>query len=256
MIGLGCVRADPGETERAVRSAIERGMRLVDTASVYENETEVGAALRSASVPRADVFVSTKVWNSDLGYDRTLKAFDRSLAELGVEYIDLYMIHWPLIRLRRESWNALRRLLGEGRCRAIGVCNFAPHHITEIAGETGVIPAVNQVEFNPFLNQGRLHEWCRRKDILVQTNRPFSKPGRLRDRRLQETAERYRKSTAQLVVRWALQKDVAVLLRSSDPERIAECADVFDFEISLPDMDTLDSLHQNARVSWDPSRVP
>lgn len=257
MFGLGCT--SPGEAEStlvAVLAALEAGYRLIDTASVYENEAEVGRALRAASIPRADVFLTTKVWNSDLGYERTLAAFDHSLELLGVEYVDLYLIHWPLIRLRRESWRALQRLLDEGRCRAIGVSNFAIKHIEEITGETGVSPAVNQVEFNPFLNQRRLHEWCRRKDILLQTHTPISRQTRRRERKIDEIAGPYGKSAAQVLIRWALQKDVAVLVRSLDPVEIAAQADVFDFELSLRDVDAMDSLHENLRVGWDPTNAP
>jgi methylglyoxal/glyoxal reductase len=257
MFGLGCTQ--PGEeddTRGAVIAALENGYRLIDTASVYENEADVGRGLRAAAIPRDDVFLATKVWNSDLGYDRTLAAFDRSLELLQVEYIDLYMIHFPLIRLRRESWRALGKLYEDGRCRAIGVSNFAIKHIDEIVDETGVLPAVNQVEFNPFLNQRRLHEWCRRKEILVQTHTPVSKQTRRRERRLSEIAGPYGKSPAQLLLRWALQKGVGVLVRSLDPQEIADRADIFDFEISLRDVDAMDSLHENLRVGWDPSSAP
>ena len=257
MFGLGCTPTARGdETVRAVETALATGYRLIDTASVYNNEADIGRALRQATVPRPDVFLATKVWNSDLGYDRTLSAFDRSLELLSVEYIDLYLIHWPLIRLRKESWRALGRLLEDGRCRAIGVSNFAIRHLEEIISETGSVPAVNQVEFNPFLNQRRLHEWCRRKDILLQTHTPLSRSLRRRARALREIADQYGKSTSQLMVRWALQKGVGVLVRSLDPVEITEQADVFDFEISLPDIDAMDSLHANLRVGWDPTNAP
>lgn len=257
MFGLGCTQAgEENDTERAVLAALETGYRLIDTASVYENEADVGRALRAAAIPRHDIFLATKVWNSDLGYDQTLTAFDRSLELLQVEYIDLYMIHFPLIRLRRESWRALGKLLEEGRCRAIGVSNFAIKHVQEIVAETDALPAVNQVEFNPFLNQRRLHEWCRRKNILLQTHTPIPKQTRRRERRLSEIAEPYGKSAAQLLLRWALQKGVGVLVRSHDPQEIADQADIFDFEISLRDVDAMDSLHENLRVGWDPTSAP
>ena len=257
MFGLGCMPTDrPLETERAVWAALENGYRLIDTASVYENEPEIGRALRSATIPRADVFLATKVWNSDLGYDRTLTAFERSLDRLSVEYVDLYLIHWPIIRLRRESWRALGKLLEDGRCRAIGVSNFAIRHVEEIIGETGAAPAVNQVEFNPFLNQRRLHEWCVRKQILLQTHTPHTRRQRRRAQKLLEIAERYGKTPSQLMIRWALQKGVAVLVRSLDPVEIAEQSKVFDFEVSLRDLDAMDSLHENLRVGWDPTNVP
>ena len=257
MLGLGCTPTDrPPRTVDAVVAAIESGYRHVDTASVYENEADVGRALRRVSIPRADVFLTTKVWNSDLGYDRTLAAFDRSLELLDVEYVDLYLIHWPLIRLRKESWKALGKLAADGRCRAIGVSNFAIKHLDEIIGETGNLPAVNQVEFNPCVNQRRLHEWCRRKDILLQTHTPIATHPRRSVKKLAEIASRYRKSPAQLMVRWALQKGVAALVRALDPVEIAEQADVFDFEISLPDIDAMDKLHSNSRVRWNPNSAP
>lgn len=257
MFGLGCTAAGEGQDpERAVLTALQTGYRLIDTASVYENEAQVGRALRSAAIPRSDIFLATKVWNSDLGYDRTLVAFDRSLQQLEADYVDLYLIHWPLIRLRRESWRAMQKLLEDGRCKAIGVSNFAIRHLEEIIGETGVVPAVNQIEFNPFLNQRRLHEWCRRKEILVQTHTPLSKRGRRKTKKLTEIADRYGKSVPQLLVRWALQKDVGLLVRSLEPAEIVEQADVFDFEISLRDMDTMDSLHENLRIGWDPTNAP
>ena len=257
MLGLGCSPTGRrNETERAVVAAIEAGYRHVDTASVYENEADVGRALRRVSIPRADVFLATKVWNSDLGYDRTLAAFDRSLKLLGVDQIDLYLIHWPLIRLRKESWKALGKLAADGRCRAIGVSNFAIKHLDEIIGETGERPAVNQVEFNPCVNQRRLHEWCRRKDILLQTHTPLVTHPRRSARKLAEIAMRYGKSPAQLMVRWALQKGVALLVRSLDPVEIVAHAEVFDFEISLPDVDAMDKLHSDARMKWDPNTAP
>ena len=257
MFGLGCVQADePGDTERAVTTALESGYRLIDTASVYENEAEVGRALQASALPREDIFVSTKVWNSDLGYESTLEAFNRSLDLLQVDYVDLYMIHWPLIRLRRESWRALIRLMEDGRCRSIGVSNFAIKHLHEIITESGVVPAVNQVEFHPFLNQRRLHEWCRRRDILMQTHTPVSRLSGRRGKALEEIAEHYRKEPSQLLVRWALQQGVGVLVRSNEPDQIRLQADVFDFEISLRDLDAMNAMHQNLRVRWDPTNAP
>lgn len=257
MVGLGCIASDdPVATERAVATALESGYRLIDTASVYENEHSIGRALRSASITRDDLFVTTKVWNSDLGYDRTLSAFERSIDKLQVEYLDLYMIHWPLIRLRTDAWRALKRLLDDGRCRSIGVCNFAIRHLEEIVSATGVVPAVNQFEVNPFLNQNRLREWCRRKDVLVQTNTPLSRLKRRHRALLHAMAERYGKTPEQVLIRWALQMDIAVLIRSVDIEQIRTQAHVFDFELSLPDMDTLNSLNENMRIGWDPTNAP
>ena len=257
MLGLGCVSTDTGsETQRAVEAALEAGYRMIDTASVYENESEVGHALRSMSMPRQDVFLSTKVWNSDQGYDETLRAFDRSLQLLKVDYVDLYSLHWPLIRLRMESWRAIRRLVSEGRCKAAGVCNYAIRHLKELWTEAREAPVVNQVEFNPYLNQHRLLEWCRQYNIQLVTHSPLARGIRRKDRNVREIADRYGKSPGQILIRWALQRGVGVLTRATDPTTIRDHADVFDFEISLRDTDTLDNLNENLRVGWDPTKSP
>ncbi|MCK4514987.1 MAG: aldo/keto reductase, partial [Spirochaetaceae bacterium] len=194
--------------------------------------------------------------NSDQGYDRTVAAFESSLSALGLEYIDLYLLHWPMIRLRTESWRALVHLAETGRCRAIGVCNFTIRHLEEIIRDTGVVPAVNQVEFNPYLNQAGLLRWCSSHEIQLVTNNPIPRGSRLRDPRLLEIAGHYRKSPSQILLRWNIQKGVTVLTRASNPEQITEHADIFDFEISLKDMDSLSNFHENLRVGWDPTKAP
>jgi diketogulonate reductase-like aldo/keto reductase len=257
MLGLGCIETETGnETQHAVETAIEIGYRFIDTASVYENEADVGKALRHAAVPRQDIFLSTKVWNSDQGYSETLRAFDRSLEQLGVDYVDLYSLHWPLIRLRAESWRAIVRLVEEGRCRAAGVCNYAIRHLRELLQESDLVPVTNQVEFNPFLNQNALRDWCRHRDIQLITHSPLARGARSKDRRVAEIAGRYGKSAQQLLLRWALQRGLAVLTRVTSPEEVRAHADVFDFDISLRDMDSLDSLNENLRVGWDPTNAP
>jgi diketogulonate reductase-like aldo/keto reductase len=257
MVGLGCVQTDDHwRVEQAVTAAIGEGYRLIDTASVYGHEEAVGRALQAAAIPRQDIFLTTKVWNTDLGYDETLRAFDRSATALGVDYIDMYMIHFPLLRLRTESWRAIVRLQEEGRCRAIGVSNFAVRHIEEIVGETGQYPAVNQVEINPFLMQKKLHEWCRRKEIQIQTNTPLPRQRRRHRRFVAQLAEQYGRTPGQILIRWALQSDIAVLIRELEPNRIAELADVFSFEISLRDIDALNGLNENLRVGWNPDSAP
>lgn len=257
MVGLGCIQSeDHWRIEEAVTSAVASGYRLIDTASVYGNEEAVGRALKSVAVPRQDIFLTTKVWNTDLGYAETLRAFDRSAQALGVDYIDLYMIHFPLLRLRNESWRALVRLQSEGRCRAIGVSNFAVRHIEEIVQETDVHPMVNQVELNPFLLQKKLQEWCRRKNIQIQTNMPLSKQRRRHRRFVAQVAEAYGRTPGQILIRWALQSDIAVLVRSMDPSTISELSQVFDFELSLRDMDALNGLNENMRVGWNPDSAP
>lgn len=257
MYGLGCRRAESDEdTVRAVEAALTTGYRLIDTASVYENETAIGRAVAAASIPRQDLFITTKVWNSDQGYDRTRDAFERSLDALGLEYIDLYLLHWPMIRLRKEAWRALISLANTDRCRAIGVCNFTIRHLEEIIRDTGVVPVVNQVEFNPYLNQAGLLRWCNSHGIQLVTNNPIPPGNRLHDPRLREIAGHYGKTPAQVLLRWSVQKGVTVLTRATDPESIVEHADVFSFEISLRDMDVLDSFNENLRIGWDPTKAP
>lgn len=257
MFGLGCRRAeDDDDTTRAVEAALAAGCRLIDTASVYENELAIGRALRAATIPRHDLFITTKVWNSDQGYDRTLAAFENSLNALGLEYIDLYLLHWPMIRLRTESWRALIHLSRTDRCRAIGVCNFTIRHLEEIIKDTNIVPAVNQVEFNPYLNQAGLLRWCSNHEIQLVTNNPIPRGIRLRDPRLLDIAGHYGKSPAQILLRWNIQKGVTVLTRETEPAQIAEHTDIFDFEISLKDMDALNTFHENFRVEWDPTKAP
>jgi len=257
MFGLGCRRAETDDaTTLAVEAALSAGCRLIDTASVYENEAAIGGALRSAAIPRHDLFITTKVWNSDQGYDRTIAAFEDSLRALGLEYIDLYLLHWPMIRLRTESWRALVHLSQTEQCRTIGVCNFTIRHLEEIIKETGVVPAVNQVEFNPYLNQTGLLRWCSNHEIQLVTNNPIPRGNRLRDPRLLEIAGHYGKSPGQILLRWNIQKGVTVLTRATNPQEITEHADIFSFEISLKDMDALSSFHENLRVGWDPTKAP
>ena len=257
MLGLGLVQTEEADATRAaVSAAIERGYRLIDTASVYGHEAEVGQAIRDSAENRADVFVATKVWNSDLGYDETMRAFDRSLDALGLEYIDLYMIHWPLIRLRTESWRALVEIQSTSRCRAIGVCNFTVKHLEELVRETGVTPAVNQVEINPFLQQQKLEKWCQKHDILVQTHTPVSRFTRRKGQEIAEMADRYGKTVGQVLVRWCLQRDLGVLVRTLEAGEIHAAADVFDFELALPDVDTINGMDANLRAGWDPTKSP
>lgn len=257
MLGVGTVQTDSGvETEEFVGEAISAGYRFIDTASVYENEGDVGRAIRSSPVQRQDLFISTKAWNTELGYDATLSAFDNSLRRLGLDYVDLYQIHWPLVRLRMESWRAMCHLVDIGRCRAIGVCNFTPRHIEELVEGTRTAPAVNQVEFNPYLNQSELLRWCGGRGIQLITYNPLGNGKWKRDQRLAGISERYSKHPFQILIRWAIQKGVAVVMRTTNLEELRHSTDVFDFELSLRDMGTLDGFHENLRTNWDPTRAP
>ncbi len=254
--GLGVYLAKPGpEALEAVKFALSIGYRLIDTARMYENESDVGKAVRESSVPRQEIFVTTKLWNSDHGYDRTLKAFDKSLKTLGLKYIDLYLIHWPVEDRRRESWQALETLLEEGRCRSIGVSNYQIGHLQELLEHARYIPAINQVEFNPFLYQRELLEFCRGAGIQLQAYCPLTRGRKFSDETLVSIANVHHKTPAQILIRWALEHDVVVIPKSSRIERIRENAGVFDFSLSPAEMTRLDSLHEDLRVCWDPTTV-
>ncbi len=257
IFGLGTyLSGSSGKTRDIVMYALEIGYRHIDTARFYGNEKDIGAAMRESGIPREDIFLTTKLWNSDHGFNRALEAFAESLEDLGLDYVDLYLIHWPVQNLRNESWRALEKLRVEGKCRAIGVSNYTIGHLKELLAMSPVVPAVNQVEFSPFLYQKDLLEFCRSNNIQLESYSPLTKGRMLDDPRLREIARAYSKSPAQIVIRWALQKDVIVIPKSSRKERIRSNADVFDFAISSEDMERLDDLHENLRVSWDPTTIP
>jgi diketogulonate reductase-like aldo/keto reductase len=254
--GLGVYLMDPGEeTWQAVSIALEAGYRLIDTAAMYGNERDVGLAIKESNILREEVFVTTKLWNSDHGYDRTLRAFDKSLKLLDMDYIDLYLIHWPVEGLRKETWRAMEKIYHNGRCRAIGVSNYTISHLTELLDCADVPPAVNQVEFSPFLYQKDLQDFCNSKNIRLEAYSPLTRTKKFNNSTIQKIAEKYQKSSAQIMIRWALQHEVIVIPKSSNRERIRENALVFDFSISAEDMETLNGLNQNYHVSWDPTHV-
>jgi len=257
MLGLGVWQMAQGaETQRAVKYALESGYRLIDTAKLYANERDVGIAVRESGVPRDEVFVTTKLWNTDHGYEPAIKAFNRSMRELGFDYIDLYLIHWPVNPLRKDSWRALEKLLEEGKCRAIGVSNYTVGHLQELLRTSSTPPAVNQVEFSPFLFQEDLLDFCRDHSIQPEAYSPLTKGMRLNDPKLRPFSVKYHKTTAQILIRWALQHGIVAIPKSSRPERIMENSQVFDFEISSDDMKTLNALGEDYRTSWDPTDVP
>ncbi len=258
IFGLGTFRMKKAEEiQQAILSALKAGYRHIDTAKIYENEKDVGKAIRDSRIPRQDIFVTTKLWNADHGYQKALKACEKSLGRLGLSYVDLYLIHWPVEGIRKETWKALGTLLVDGKCRAIGVSNFMIRHLEELLEGSSVIPAVNQVEFHPYLFQEDLLQFCRERNIQLETYCPLTRGQRLDDPKLRSLADRYSKTPAQILIRWALQHDLVVIPKSSHPGRIRENADVFDFKISEEDMKTLDSFHEheNLRVSWDPTSV-
>jgi diketogulonate reductase-like aldo/keto reductase len=257
LLGLGVFRAPRGEeTHRAVSQALATGYRHIDTARIYGNERDVGAAVRDSGIPRAEIFVTTKLWNDDQGYESTLRACEQSLKELGLEYVDLYLEHWPVPGKRLDSWRAMEKLLTEGKCRAIGVSNFQQRHLEELLRHAKVAPAVNQVEFSPFLYQADLLRYCESQGIALEAYSPLTKGRRLGHPTLVEVARRNSKTPAQVLIRWCLQHGIIVIPKSTRQERIHENSDVFGFELSAEDMRVLDGLNEDLRTSWDPTDVP
>lgn len=256
-LGLGLWRTAAGrEAQDALSWALEAGYRHVDTARLYGNERDVGEALRRSGLARDDVFVTTKLRNDDHGYRKTLRALDASLRDLRLDHVDLYLIHWPVEDLRLESWRAMEEALAAGKARAIGVSNFLARHLEELLATAGVVPAVDQVEFSPFLYQRDLLDYCRARGIQLEAYSPLTRGRRLGDPALVEVAARRGRSPAQVLIRWALQHDLVVIPKSVARERILENAAVFDFALGDEDMATLDALDEGSHVSWDPSGVP
>ena len=251
-LGLGTYKLVGEAAYAPVRAALGCGYRHIDTASFYENEEAVGRAVRESGVPREEVFITSKVWNTEQGFEETLNAFDRTLQRLGMDYLDLYLVHWPVPGKRLETYRALERLYEEGRVRAIGVSNFTVRHLEELYGACQVMPAVNQVEMSPFLYQKELLEHCRGRNVLVTAFSPLARGQALGDPVLAEVAARHRRSPAQVMIRWCLQKGMAVIPRSADPAHIKENADVFDFSLAEEDMARLDLLHTGLRTTTDP----
>jgi len=239
-------------TNQAVIAALEAGYRHLDTAAMYENERRIGKAILETGIPREEIFITTKLWFTFLGYDSALKEFNKSLKKLGTDYVDLYLIHWPGEGDRIGTWKAFEKLLEDGKARAIGVSNYKSSHIDEILNENLTVPAVNQVEFHPFLYQKELLEFCKDKKIYLEAYSPLTQGKKLGDPMLKTIGDKYSKSPAQILIRWVMQHDVIVIPKSSNPNRIKENADVFDFNISEEDMETLDCLNCDDRIGWYP----
>ncbi len=254
LFGLGTYQSGPGKvTEQAVIWALEAGYHHIDTAMIYRNEESVGAAIKKSGIPRKDIFVTTKLWNSD--HDDPESALKASLKRLSLDYVDLYLIHWPVQGKRLHAWSVLEKLQKKGFAKDIGVSNFTISHLKELLGNAKVVPAVNQVEFSPFLFQEELLEFCEKNKIALEAYSPLTKGEKLGDKTLAAIAKRHKKTPAQVLIRWCLQHDVIVIPKSVRKERILENADVFDFELSEKDMGSLDLLDEGYRTSWDPTEV-
>ncbi|WP_029033802.1 aldo/keto reductase [Salinimicrobium terrae] len=254
VLGLGVYKAKEGrEVIESVQHALEAGYRHIDTASFYGNENGVGEAIRTSNIPREDVFVTTKVWNDDQGFEQTLSAFDSSLKELGMDYADLYLIHWPVPGKYLETWKALEKLYNEGRVKAIGVSNCLEHHLNEILENFEIVPMVLQNEFHPRLVQQPLLNFCKRNNIQYEAWSPLMRGEVFKLDILKELADNYNKTVAQLIIRWNLQKGVVTIPKSVHRDRIFENADVFDFVISGECVRRIDSLDRGERTGAHPN---
>jgi diketogulonate reductase-like aldo/keto reductase len=259
VIGLGVFQSPAGGvTKQAILDSLEAGYRHIDTARIYGNEVDVGKAVAECGLPREDIFVTTKLWNADQGYESTLDAFEISLGKMDLEYIDLYLMHWPVEGRRLESWTAMEELFAKGRCRSIGVSNFMVHHLEGLLQKAHVVPAINQIEMSPYnyLHRKETLDLCHSTGIVIEAYSPLTKGRKLKDPRLVEIAAKYGKTTAQLLIRWALEKHYVVLPKSVNKDRIIENADVFDFTISEEDLAIMDGFNEDLATGWDPTHVP
>jgi methylglyoxal/glyoxal reductase len=256
-LGIGVFKVEEGpELVNAVKTAIKHGYRSIDTAAIYGNEVGVGQGIREgmkeAGISREDLFVTSKVWNTDLGYESTIAAYETSLNKLGLEYLDLYLIHWPVEGKYKDAWRALETLYKEGRVKAIGVSNFQIHHLEDLMKEAEIKPMVNQVEYHPRLTQKELQSFCQKHGIQLEAWSPLMQGQLLDNEVLQEIANKYNKSVAQVILRWDLQNGVVTIPKTTKEHRIVENASVFDFELTEEDMERIDGLNQNHRVGPDP----
>ncbi|WP_200416535.1 aldo/keto reductase [Virgibacillus salexigens] len=257
-LGFGVWQVPNDEATPAVEKALEVGYRSIDTAKVYDNERGVGKALASSNIPREDLFITTKVWNTDQGYENTLKAFDESLEKLGLDYVDLYLIHWPTPEYDEyvETYKALEKLYKDGRVKAIGVCNFNVEHLQRLLDECEIVPAVNQIECHPYLQQKEVKEFCAKHDIYVEAWSPLMQGGDvLNNEVITNIAANYNKTAAEVVLRWHLQYDNIVIPKSVTPSRIEENFDVFDFELSADELEKIKGLDRNERKGPEPSEM-
>lgn len=253
-LGLGVYQAEDGpEVENAVKYALEVGYRSIDTASVYGNEIGVGKAIRESVIPREEIFVTTKVWNEDQRQKRTLAAFEESLERLGLDYVDLYLVHWPVKGFYKETWKEMEKILASGGAKAIGVSNFLVNNLKDILADCMVVPAVNQMECHPYLLQPELLAFCKANDIRMEAWSPLMQGNIVSVPLLKVLATKYKKTPAQITLRWNLQHGIVTIPKSVTPSRIKENSEIFDFEISSHDMLALDALDQGKRFGPDPA---
>jgi diketogulonate reductase-like aldo/keto reductase len=258
-IGFGTWQIENhNEAQEAVKIALDVGYRLIDTAKVYGNEEGVGKGIKESGLDRSDIFITTKLWNGDQGYDSALKAFDESLKRLGLEYLDLYLIHWPATDKRAESWKALQKIYAEGLAKNIGVSNYTVRHLQELLSGSKVVPAVNQIEFHPFIynDQKEVLEFCKEKGIIIEAYSPLARAKDLNNTTLHAVAERHGKTIAQIMLRWAIQHGTVPIPKSTNAGRIKENFNVFDFELAEEEMQSINRLSSGNHVTWDPTNLP
>ncbi len=252
-LGLGVLHIADGETvENAVRWALETGYRHIDTAAIYGNEVGVGRAIKQSGVPRAEIFVTSKVWNRDQGYDQALAAFEVSLDRLEMDYVDLYLVHWPVEDKFKETWRALETIYDSGRARAIGVSNFLVHHLASLLEDARIVPMVDQVEFHPYLQQPDLQAFCRERQIQLEAWRPIMMGKVNAVPELVRLGQKYGKTPVQITLRWMIQRGVVVIPKSEQQARIQSNADIFDFELEAQDLTLIDGLDRHERLGSDP----
>ncbi len=252
LLGLGVYDMYKEEAIRSVHTALETGYRLIDTAAMYENEVEIGEGIRRSNISRDEIFVTTKVNNTEQGYDQTLKAFDESLKKLNIGYIDLYLIHWPIKHKRKETWRAIEFLYQNKRVKNIGVANYLLPFLNELEEYSNVTPAVNQMEFSPFLFMENEWNYCKQHQIILQAYTPLIRGQKFNDPRLQALALKYQKKPAQLILRWAIQQGISSIPKSSNATRIKENFDIFNFEIDQTDIQQMNSWNEHFRVVDNP----
>lgn len=253
--GLGVFKVQEGqEVVDSVKAAIKAGYRSIDTATVYGNEEGVGQAIRESGVAREELFITTKVWNNDQGYDSTLAAFDLSLSKLGLDYVDLYLVHWPIRAKYKDTWRALEKLYADGKVRAIGVSNFQIDHLEDLLTEANVKPMVNQVELHPLLSQLELREYCKAQGIQIEAWAPLAQGHLLDNEVIADIAARHNKTLPQVILRWDLQNGIVTIPKSVKEERIIANADIFDFELSEDEISRINALNNNQRFGSHPDR--
>ncbi|MET3576493.1 aldo/keto reductase [Bhargavaea ullalensis] len=255
-LGLGVYKmTDPDEALQAIGTALETGYRAIDTAAVYGNEAQVGEAVRTSGIPREELFITSKVWNTDQGYDETLRAFEKSLRELNMDYLDLYLTHWPIAGTFADTYRAIERLYEEKLIRVPGVSNHHRHHLEEVFAVANVKPMVNQIELHPYLSQEELRSFCLEHEIAVTSWSPLAR-GRLLDEPvIGRIAEARGKTPAEVIIRWHLQHDLIVIPKSVRPERVRSNADVFDFNLTDSEMEEIDGINRFERTGTDPDQI-